>query len=220
MNHYAVITTKGDRKQWLTLMCWRLLQDGVSTVIVYNGDEEIPAPNGRSEVLHLPQGDQPVNLSRLWNAGLDRVATAQAGDQDEYIVAVLNDDLDLPKGLVQQLGQGIIDFDAAGAFVSPFSASAQVMTRESPLHLGNRMVGYAFALRGSKQIRADEEFLWWWGDTDLDLRIRASGGNVGLPVQGLQHHDANGHTNRNPELTVQAGRDRQTFLNKWGFLPW
>jgi hypothetical protein len=94
------------------------------------------------------------------------------------------------------------------------------MTDHDPWHLGNRMVGFAFALRGSDGLRADEAFLWWWGDSDLDRRARARRGVCALGVPTLKHHDPNGYTNRQPELSEQAGRDRETFHRVHGFLPW
>jgi hypothetical protein len=82
------------------------------------------------------------------------------------------------------------------------------------------MIGYAFALRGSAGLFADEDLCWWWGDSDLDWRARGAGGVTSVHVPGLVHHDPNGYTNRCVELSTQAGRDRETFRAKHGFLPW
>lgn len=200
------------------MMCWRLLQDGVSTIIVNNGDNPLNAPNGRSEVIWHRWEGEPVNLSKLWNLGLQRVAEAE-GD-NEYVVAVFNDDLELPKGVVQRLGDAITRHDAAGAFVSGALGREYVLSEAHAVPLHMRMAGFAFALRGSKKLLADESLMWWFGDDDLDWRIRKSGGNVGVPIDGLKHHDPNGYTSRHPELEEQAGRDRATFAAKWGMTPW
>lgn len=221
-NLYAVIPTcSRTRLPWLAEMCWRLLQDGVPTVVVDNGCEPpLEMINGRTEIIHYrrPEGE-PVNLSKIWNIGLDRVAAAEQDNGEEYVVAVFNDDLTLPKNIVQALAAAIMANDAAASFVAPHGIIPKRVDTD-PWHLGNRMVGYAFALRGSAGLRADEDFLWWWGDSDLDLRARQAGGVVGIEAPDLTHHDPNGFTNRNPGLYEQAGKDRETFLRKHGFLPW
>jgi hypothetical protein len=224
---FAVIPTVGERNETLFPMCRQLDQDGVTTIVVYNRREtpledlpwdlNIPFAHSAPYVhTHYWAPDEPVNLSAIWNMGLDWAYELAKGE--EYVVAVFNDDLTIPAGIVQQFAWHIQHNDAAAAFAA--SPGALFVTRDGdPLHLGNRMCGFAFALLGSKGIRADETLLWWWGDTDLDIQARKAGGVVGVPV-ALQHHDPNGYTNRRPELTAQAGRDRETFARKHGFLPW
>jgi hypothetical protein len=162
-------------------------------------------------------GDAPVNLSKMWNMGLDFVEKV-AGDE-EFVVAVFNDDLTLPPGLVQSFADKLQQ-EGSSAVYAHSTMDLPNMTNHVPWHLGNRMVGFAFALRGSDGLRADEDFLWWWGDTDLDLRARSKRGVCALGVPALQHHDPNGYTNRRPELAAQAGRDRETFARKHGYVPW
>jgi hypothetical protein len=227
---FAVIPTVGERNDTLFPMCRQLEDDGVTTLVVYNRRD--PGPNIDLDFPSIPYADpnrapyvstyywaegEPVNLSKVWNIGLHWAEKLSRGE--EYVVAVFNDDLTLPPGIVQQFAWHIEHNDTAAAFAA--SPGQLFVTRDGdPLHLGNRMCGFAFALLGSKGIRADESLLWWWGDTDLDIQARKAGGVVGLPMPTLVHHDPNGYTNRNPELTEQAGRDRETFQRKHGFLPW
>lgn len=88
----------------------------------------------------------------------------------------------------------------------------------APISLYARMPGYAFSMRGSAKLYADEDLQWWFGDDDLDWRIRQNGGNA--LVGGLQVEHLSPNLSTVGELAEQAGRDRQTFKDKWGKTPW
>lgn len=225
MRLFAVIPTIGERNETLAPMIQTLTADGVDVILVYNRstwsgmfdhsffyDEK----GSLSAIAHL-WGDDPVNLSKIWNMGLDRAEELSGGD--EFTVAVFNDDLTLPPGLVQEFADALQREGSSAVYAQPWSDLPN-MTNHVPWHLGNRMVGYAFALRGWDNLRADEDFLWWYGDSDLDWRARSRRGVCAIGVPALVHHDPNGYTNRRPELAEQAGRDRETFMRKHGFLPW
>jgi hypothetical protein len=230
VKYFAVIPTCGERNDTLFPMCRQLEDDGVTTLVVYNRrdpgpvmDRDFPSipyadPNRTAYVTtHYWAQHEPVNLSKIWNIGLHWSEKVSQGE--EYVVAVFNDDLTLPPGLVQAFAQKLQE-QGSSAVYAHSTTDLPNMTDRDPWHLGNRMVGFAFALRGSDNLRADEDFLWWWGDSDLDWRARKMRGVSALGVPTLQHHDPNGYTNRQPELAEQAGRDRETFQRKNGFLPW
>lgn len=232
MKLFAVIPTVGERNETLFPMCRQLEDDGVTTLVVYNRRDPGPVidptfpsipyadPNHAPYVsTHYWLEHEQVNLSMIWNIGLNWADKLAARTDEEFVVAVFNDDLTLPPGLVRAFADKLQQDGSSIVYAHP-TTDLPAMTANVPWHLGNRMVGYAFALRGWDGLRADEDFLWWWGDSDLDWRARTKRGVSALGVPTLQHHDANGYTNRNPELTEQAGRDRSTFLQKHGFLPW
>lgn len=220
MKHFAVIPTVGERNETLIPLVERLETDGVTVIVVDNGPDEAPwlPISGRAFIRRHHWNGAPVNLSHVWNLGLDWAEDLARGD--EFIVAVLNDDLMVEPWLVQALGERIMVHDAAGGFPSFHVPSEYVLRDAVPIPLSAAMPGYVFALRGSKKLRADESLMWWYGDNDLDWRIRQTGGNVGVPDLTVQHFDPNGYTMRNPELAEQAGRDRATFAAKWGRTPW
>lgn len=229
MKLFAVIPTVGERNATLVPMVEQLLHEDVQVIIVYNAKGSFPpadvfahtichpVTNPPHNLVHMWHKDDQVNLSQIWNMGLDRAEQLAGGE--EFTVAVFNDDLTLPPGLVQAFADKIQREGSSAVYAHSYTDLPN-MTNHDPWHLGNRMVGFAFALRGSDGLRADEDLLWWWGDSDLDWRARQKRGVCALGVPTLQHHDPNGYTNRNPELTAQAGRDRDTFHRKWGFLPW
>lgn len=227
MKLFAVIPTIGERNETLTPMLNRLFMDGVTAIVISNGPQRVyPGihdhrhslmPDNFPYIHHHDWEGEPVNLSRLWNMGLDW-AEELAG-REEFTVAVFNDDLTLPPNLVQEMTLKLYEEGSSAVYAQPWSDLPN-MTNHDPWHLGNRMVGYAFLLRGSDGLRADEDFLWWYGDSDLDWRARSRRGVCAIGVPTLVHHDPNGYTNRRPELAEQAGRDRETFARKHGFLPW
>lgn len=220
MRLFAVIPTIGERNGTLVPMVQRLHEEGVSVIVIDNGAPENDVAkhiHPHTYILSHDWEGAPVNLSELWNMGLDW-AEDLAGDE-EFTVAIFNDDLSLPPGLVKAFADKLQQ-DGSSIVYAHSHTDLPAMTNHDPWHLGNRMVGYAFALRGWDGLRADEDFLWWWGDTDLDWRARQKRGVSALGVPALVHHDPNGYTNRRPELAEQAGKDRDTFLRKHGFLPW
>jgi hypothetical protein len=227
MRLFAVIPTIGERNETLFPMISQLQADDVQVIVIHNerhgaGEWGSLDLSGFDIPIHyqhhawLP--DEPVNLSAIWNMGLDWAHELAGGE--EYVVAVLNDDLVLPPEFVQQLESAVVHCETAASYAMPFCAPPVVHLEYSPLTLGARMVGYAFALRGSAGLRADEDFFWWWGDTDLDIRARRAGGVAGVWIPDLGHTDPNGYTNRRPELYEQAGQDRETFIRKYGSVPW
>lgn len=219
MKLFAVIPTIGERNETLVPMVNRLMWDGVYVIVIENG-KTIPTCDFTHvdwTVLDHDWAGAPVNLSALWNMGLDEAE--KLADGAEFTVAVFNDDLTLPPGLVNEFADALQREGSSAVYAQPWSDLPN-MTNHDPWHLGNRMVGYAFALRGRDNLRADEDFLWWYGDTDLDWRARSKRGVCAIGVPTLVHHDPNGYTNRRPELVEQAGRDRETFARKHGFVPW
>lgn len=220
MTTWAVIPSC-TRRDWLHALCVQLHDDGVNTVVVDNGYSP-QLENLPPSVTVIRDVERPFNLSRLWNVGLAYVAGAQerVNPREEYVVGVLNDDIQLCAGFMSTLAACILDSDVAGAFPALHSTVNYTLRHAEPVPLHTRMSGFAFAMRGSLNMRADENLKYWFGDDDLDWRLREAGGNLGVYQLTLQHFDPDGGLRDNPELHVQTGLDRQTFISKWGRAPW
>ena len=196
--------------------------DDVYVVVVDTGYEHAVIAHERVTVLH--DHDTPKNIQRWWNVGLRHVYNVWAychtlhDPTQEFVVAVLNDDLLVPAGFVQRLADGITWTGAAAA--SPGLGLRTPVMKIEGLETHYRMLGYAFALRGSLKLLADESFGWWYGDNDLDWQARQRGGTalVGGGWEGFKHLYPDSTTTG--ELAAQAQRDRQTFVEKWGRPPW
>jgi hypothetical protein len=205
-------------------LCEQLGIDGVKTVVIDTG-YKTPLPKQIYDwnVTVLGDNTQPPNISRWWNFGLNYIKMVEG--PKEHVVAILNDDLVIPSGFVTDLAGVILETNAAAAYPDQHGhfltgePHVLVHTKAEPVSIYTRMCGYAFALRGSLNLRADETLQWWYGDDDLDWRARQAGGSVlvgGLKVQHLRPNESTVGA-----LAEQAGRDRQTFADKWGGrTPW
>lgn len=215
MNHWAVIPSR-NRGVCLANLVSQLLASDVHVVVVDNGYER-PWHHPHKNVHVIRHIEDPPNISRLWNLGLHRVASFE--ETEDYIVAVLNDDLEVPALFVQTLGYVIDRYDAAAAFPDVNMRGHDVVLRSpGPVPLSDRLTGFAFALRGRAGIFADETLAWWYGDDDIDWTARQRGGSV--LVGGLQVRHLHPNETTVGVLAEQAGRDRQTFVTKWGKTPW
>lgn len=219
MNLWAVIPSR-DRSVLLGNLTTQLKADKIKTVIVDTGYDPplSESPYWKKQSFHIIRDDDPLhpNISRWWNLGLDFVAERE-GD-NEYAVAVLNDDLVIPHKFVQQLADALTRHNAAAAYPDQHGFFRDYVHRTvGPISMYRRMTGYAFALRGSAKIRADETIKWWYGDDDIDWTARKNGGSVLVGGLSVQHLLPN--TTTVGKLAEQTGLDRVTFMKKWGRTP-
>ncbi len=147
------------------------------------------------------------NISRWWNLGIKAVP-----ESSTWNTLVLNDDVVMGPGSVRRLALGLRWSTCVLAF--PGHADLTLKTRTP-----DRITGWCFMLCGEVGVLADEDFVWWYGDNDLDWRCRELGGARMVSAVDVKHLDPNGYTNRNPDLAQRSGVDRQVFLDKWGHLP-
>lgn len=181
----------------------------------------------------LRDEEQPPNLSRLWNIGLDwaeRVFREECklpvdlALGDDWAVAILNDDVLLSPGILTTLAAKLIQHDVDIAFPGPVG-SHDFVNREFPFPgTALRITGWCFAVRGSSGLRVDESLRWWCGDDDLQAQAVVHGRGsvrVGLrdfEVAGLQHRHPDEQTTG--VLREQTEIDMTTFVAKWGQHPW
>ncbi|MEV8439137.1 glycosyltransferase [Actinosynnema sp. NPDC051121] len=164
--------------------------------------------------------EQPPNLARLWNLGIDWAT--QRAEGREHAVAILNDDLVLPPLFLDYMVGALRETGAAVAFPDQHGRQRGLLHRTvpGPVPLAERMTGYAFVLRGGIGLRADERLRWWFGDDDLEWQALERGGTVLVGGITVQHLHPDESTRARPELEEQTRRDRQEFIAKWGTEPW
>jgi glycosyltransferase involved in cell wall biosynthesis len=213
--YWAVIPSK-SRPAELAALVEQLLVDDVNVVVVDNG---VQFAHDDARVHVIRDFEDPPNLSRLWNVGLRYVKGVVGDDCDDYYVAVLNDDLVLPEYFVTRISATMLGYGAAVGYPDQHRRGANlILVDVKPFPLQYRMTGYAFVLRGSAGIFADETIKWWYGDNDIEWQARTCGGT--LLVGGIEvNHLFPDHTTVG-DLMVQAGKDRETFVKKWGMAPW
>lgn len=172
------------------------------------------------KVVH--DAEQPPNLSRLWNIGID-ITAGLCRDLPAWDVAVLNDDAVPPPGWWDAVSGAMRLHGADAACADPFDRLPQGMTwvlhADAPMTVGTRLAGWAMMLRGEWDgARFDERFRWWCGDDDISLRARQAGGLV--HVGGYPVPNTGADTSTMGVLAEQSGRDMAAFVEKHGKRPW
>ena len=173
-------------------------------------------------IVYVP--DQPPNLSRLWNIGIDRAMEIREASQDPFEpqprIAVLCDDALPPAGWFAAVVAGM---EATGAVVGASSGGgvgAPVVKTAPDRDLMGRMPGHAWILDPASPVRPDETFAWWWGDTDLDWQARVAGGMVMVGGYPVPNRQPDFWPTKRPDLFGQIGLDGDAFAAKHGSRPW
>lgn len=218
----AVIPTR-DRHDMLA-DCINSVVDQVDRVIVIDNLSSPPIDpepwHGKVGVVAIPI--DPPNISTLWNVGIALAdASAHAEQADRWDIAVLNSDVTVPAGWIDGLSTAMRSGPAVLAYPDQHGGTRQILhTKSRPVDLRTRLTGYAFLMRGESSLRFDESMAWWYSDDDIFWRGADSGGALLVPGLAVEHRCPNGSMCERPELQAQAGRDRETFIAKWGKPPW
>jgi hypothetical protein len=218
----AVIPTR-DRHDMLG-DCINSVVDQVDRVIVVDNLSDPPIDpdpwHGKVGVVSLPI--DPPNISTLWNVGI-ALADAQAHqhEADRWDIAVLNSDVTVPTGWIDGLSTAMRAGPAVLAYPDQHGGRRQILhTKAGPVDLRTRLTGYAFLMKGEIGLRLDESMAWWYSDDDIFWQGCEMGGALLVPGLAVEHRCPNGSMYERPELHEQAGRDRKTFIQKWGKPPW
>jgi hypothetical protein len=231
---YAIIPTHNRHEQVAALV--DILRPEVDLIVIIDNASEPPMHQprqlgdgqGGAYVLTVPDSEQPPNLTRLWTVGLDAVRFFRdhndlGDEQPTWDVALLNDDATLPPGWFQLCANAMREHGAAACSVDQ-RLQAPLLKTAPDGDLGRRLFGPAFVIRGEMAnqegdpLWPDITIQWWFQDTDLDWRARALGGTLLIPGPFVGNTGANSSTVG--PLAEQAGRDRETFRQKWGWVPW
>lgn len=202
--------------------------DVTQVIVIDNASQPYVSPLSLSYWPHnlrvIYNDEQPPNLSRLWNIGINaaeqHVYSADHTDHMMWNVALLNDDTVLPSGWYAAVSTALREHPTAAVACGALSHHVQepILKNAPDSDLLTRMTPWAFIMRGEIGIRGDETLRWWWGDTDVDWQARQAGGVLIIPGNIAENTCANSSTNG--VLLEQAGRDRETFRQKWGGNPW
>ncbi len=200
------------------------LQADMIETFVVDHDSTPPIYMNRAGVYvrYLPQwqGDE-FNISKCWNYGLDwvhRHHEHSAHHDEDYAVAVLNDDVRLQPGWCHAMADAIQMRSVDVASPGPFLHIDKTPVGQVPLDL--RPTGSHFMLRGYSGIRSDERMRVWYNDDDIWQQAKQGRGYALIPGFTAENLDPSGWFSRTGWWADQAGRDRETFVQKWGFQPW
>lgn len=199
---YAVIVTRdrpGDFED-----CVAMIAPQVHAIVVV---AHMDPPYVRDTLLQhgmawqvISYNEDPPNISRMWNLGLEAAAVAAPGRRPPpHDVAILNDDVVVPPDWFDRVASEMwTNGSTAGCVARP----------DDP-----RMTGYAFVLNGDADLRADEQFQWWYGDDDLQKQAERLGGVAFAPGPGVEHRHPNSTTVG--VLAEIAAEDSRRYTRKW-----
>jgi glycosyltransferase involved in cell wall biosynthesis len=215
---YAIIPTRNRPARLLSLVV--SLGTQVDTIVVLDNASTPPVDveklrasvPDRVTVEVIRDEEQPPNLARFWNVMFDRCAElAKDRGEDEWDVAVLNDDSAVPASWYKACAGGLRRHGTAViAHTTPTSPALLTELHNDP---NNRMTPHAFVIRGDLGLRADESMRWWYQDSDLDWRARLAGGV--LSVDGPRVVNMLANTTTTGPLAEQAAKDAAAFEAKW-----
>lgn len=225
---YAVVPTYN--RQELLERCLDSLDVPLDQIAVVNNGDEVRCPQG---VTVLDHPERPPNIQRMWNLGLDWAAREARGRN--HGVLLVNDDVEALSGLALTLAHFLVLSGADIAYPSQGGTGhlPWVLRKDTLLPKGrpetpdkaHRMTGWCFMVRGDSAmggpgLRADERFVWHYGDNDLEWRAQQAGGTVEVPGIEVVHHCPGQQTAASEELRAQVRRDRARFRVKWGRNAW
>jgi len=178
----------GDRRQYLPEII-KESQIPLNKIVIVHTVESEPI-EGVNNIWDL----EPVNIQRWWNRGIDVARTFGA----DYI-AVLNDDLRLKNNPINKIAYEMNKLKAVLGYPLPYTGA---------------IPGYCWVLDVKSNIRADENFRWWYGDDDIRMQATILGEVIYVPVE-VNHLHPNQLTFDNKDLMELTKADEILFKTKW-----
>ncbi len=145
------------------------------------------------------------NIQRWWNRGISEAHARGASS-----VAVVNDDIRLGPAALTRLHARLIETGASIASPSRPPTRDRLYTRPL-IPYEPRIWGCLWVLDLTSELRPDERYVWWYGDSDLDIRARRDYSGVVNVEVDYEHMYPGQGTAKSPELQAQADRDAETF---------
>ena len=176
----------GDRRQYLPDII-KESQIPLNKIVIVHTVESEPI-EGVNNIWDL----EPVNIHRWWNHGIDMAKESNA----DYI-AVLNDDLILKNNPINKIADRMSNTKSVIGYPVP-----------------NIGIGYCWVLDLKSNLRADENYRWWYGDDDIRLRALEIGEVIHVPTE-VNHLHPNQLTTNNPHLMELTKADEEYFKTKW-----
>lgn len=165
------------------------------------------APN-----LSLPTGCiviedlEAPNIQRWWLKGIKEATRRGAS-----AVAVLNDDLRINEETLPTLYRSLLETDAAVATPTRPDWGAAHYGSEN-LHPYTPVIwGCLWVLNTSSSLRPDPQYVWWYGDSDLDIRARRDLGGIITKDVYFEHVFPGEGTSNSQKLIDQTNLDSVVF---------
>lgn len=219
--NYVVIPQKNHSDLTIDLLRQLHNQGDAEKVIVFdNGsDEEEIAATAKAcheyrAKLILSAGQ---NIHEMWNNG---TLLALKDCEGPANIAILNNDLRIGPHFLPRLATALRADDELVAVCPNYDKrKGSGVQYVHGTYGGKGLAGFAFMFKGElfrDGAPFDEQFEWWWGDTDFAYRIERAGKKLGF-VYGVsvEHLDGGSQsTTQDARFLTAIARDRAKFLEK------
>jgi GT2 family glycosyltransferase len=180
-----IVVAVGEREKYLENLLSKLVDYEGRIVFVNNYKQYKKFKN-----VHHIEDFKDINIYRWWNKGIDYAEKNGA----KYVV-ILNDDLDFDQNFVQNMYSKL-----------KLYKYAIVDTANS----GNGG-GSAWMMDLAYGLRLNEEFKWWYGDTEIFNRARKMKSFGHYASKNFKHLEPDLQTKSNKKLLELIKKDEKTF---------
>lgn len=217
-----VVMAGRDRHEMTANLMAQLQQQNPNFIALFDNGSDPPYPQPALQADGMP-------LHEMWNTGLGLAekAAREAGAK-HWNVLVINNDVSVPPDFLQRLEWGLRQDESGDTWIAyPNYHGAKIpdgvaaITKHPNQNSDGRLLcGWAFMLAGESGLRFDEQFSWWYGDSDIQRQTEAAGKHV-VCVGGCycDHLDPMKSTIDDPVRLAQAEEDEAKFAEKWGLDP-
>lgn len=146
------------------------------------------------------------NIQRWWNKGIDESIRRGAS-----AVAVLNDDLFINKNTLSTLHAELMRTGAAIACPTRSDWGPGLYKNLNVFPYTPVIWGCLWVLNVSSHIRPDSQYVWWYGDSDLDIKARIHYEGIATADVYFEHLYSGEGTGSSSSLTEQTQIDAGTF---------
>ena len=173
-------------------------------LIATKADLSLPTGCVVIEDLGLP------NIQRWWNAGIDEAIRRGA-----TAVAVLNDDLKINSETLPKLHRELRRTGAALASPTRPDWGAGLYKNRNIFPYTPVIWGCLWMLNADSNLRPDPKYVWWYGDSDLDIRARRDYSGIVTADVFYEHYFPGEGTSSASSLSEQTKLDAEMFESNY-----
>jgi GT2 family glycosyltransferase len=227
---FVIVPVKGEHAYTESLLRQLAAQKNYAGIFVYDNGSDTDPYTG-----YLPDECEVIpaagmSIHEMWNAGIRKARRGYVSCN----IAILNNDLNIGPNFLEGLAQHLRSSESLWV-VSPnydgrnFPGDIQGVKGIAAGRMDGTggIAGFAFMVKGELFDHGlplfDEQYEFWYGDTDFIQTVDALGGMCGIVRSvAVEHIDGGSKTAgdgtsrlKTPELQAKADRDRVRFEKKW-----
>ncbi len=196
---FLTIPTRGDDPGALADL---VRESGVAgdRIIIVRTDPRVTTPDN----VRVIDDFADINIHRWWNAGIQYAQALGASS-----VAVLNDDVRIASGSLDQLHAALHE---TGATIA--TPGKRLAIHKRSMHPDRFLVGSIWVINPLHGLRPSEDFRWFYGDDDLDIRARVKFSGIVTVPTDFEHLRPGQTTDSSTRLQALVREDERLFFHR------